>query len=75
MLLRRHLRDPRRRIAAGQLSLAIGLLLGRFGPRVFLIGDDPFAAGLLDGLSLSFVLLSLLLNLSGLRGMKRGDRS
>jgi len=75
MLFIRHLRDPRRRFVAGQICLVLGILIGRFGPRLLFMEEGSFGAAFLDGFSLSLLVLSVPLNMSGLRQVRRADRS
>jgi hypothetical protein len=70
MLLRKHLQDPRRRLAAGGLSLALGIMLARFGPRLTGGPGRDFADGMIQGASAALMGLSIVLNLTGLIGMR-----
>lgn len=67
MYLQRHT-DPRTQIGIGQLCLAIGIVLSRFGPRF--VGSD-LGVGFIDGLWGVLVGVSIALNMSGLLRMRR----
>ena len=76
MLLRRYIRDPRKRLAIGQIALVAGILVGRFGPRFVHEAEPGFWNGFLDGVSVAFLGTSIVLMLSAwraLRGSREGD--
>jgi hypothetical protein len=68
MLLRHRVADPRKRLAVGQLALVLGILASRFGPR---LAASDFADGLFAGMAGVLLGLSIVLNVTGLRGMRR----
>lgn len=75
MLFRRKNVSPRYPFAIGQLSLAAGILLTRFGTRIPLpmpegVVASEAAAGFFTALGGTLLGISLVLNLSALRDMR-----
>lgn len=67
MYLQRHT-DPRTQLGIGQLCLALGIVLSRFGPH-FVRSD--LGIGFIDGLWGVLIGVSIALNLGGLVRMRR----
>jgi hypothetical protein len=62
--------SPDRRILHGQLCFVAAILLQHFGPRLPGLAGNDFWAGLMDGLSVVLLGLSIILNVTGARAMR-----